>query len=360
MSYKKVDIYNMIAPEGWEPDWLRMSPTMKLIKNSCGFRAFLKYILKIYPKKDGMSLLRGRIVHRYMQLWLQGHVGLSGFKEWYTMPIKQALNKLLLEYTDGEEDLFKALAAKYEWPRPFNKRSYYTLSDFREQLFMHSFLLQLYFQRSGIMVAKDNGRPLIEESITFPLITRSGEIIEKANGEPLMCKNIIDLIAVDADSHPRYPVLIDWKIGMKKYTVKEGMSDIDTNFAVVSYAGAVVHQYANIGITWPIKCRLVHTVVNKSGDASKSATWDCNGEDVLGIEVFDRMVEEEEYRELVDEYIIDANDMRTVNLTKNRGMSCIGMCEYNKLCLKGDKKGYEQTIEIDESDDRPDEPQEKA
>jgi len=346
---KKVDVYDLNIPDMWEPEWFRMSPTMKLIKGGCGYAALLKYILGISPRKENMSLLRGRVVHRLIQLWLLARAGLQGYEEWDRTPIKQGVNRLLREYVEEPDgDLYKAIAAKYDWPKPFDKRKYFTLTEFIEQLFMHTYLLQQYVVRSGIIIANVQKRPLVEESIQFPIISRSGEIIEKANGEPLMAKNVIDLAALD-DEHDEQPVLIDWKIGMKRYTVskEKGLSDMDTNFALISYAGAMAYAYSDF-ITWPVKTRIVHTVVNKKGEVSKTASWNCNGEDVMGIEVFDREVTEDEFKDLMDEYIIDANDMRNVNLTKNRGMNCLGMCNYSKLCLKGDTTDCVQTKYEDE------------
>lgn len=289
-----------------------LSPTFQKTYKHCGYEAKLRYAEGWKPKREGCGLLRGRAVHRLMQMHLlRNYIGVNECLKGYVKEAK-------------EESVEDSLRKRYVFPEPEQKKAYFTWADFGFQIAHALVALKEYLIMDRITPLYESNVPLVEASLTYRILDHDTHAMETV-------KNIIDLVGVDKTGEP---ILYDWKIGMKRYTVKEGVSPVDLNDALISYAIAAVENLDQF--SFPVKTKIVHTAVTKKGKRSESI--DYNG--IEGIEVFERVIEESEVEPFLKESRQVAADYNSERFTKNKGDYCITMCSMNKLCLHGDESGY--------------------
>lgn len=300
-----------------------ISPTFKGTMDFCSMQAKFKYIDKLKKIKEDVALLRGRIVHRAVQIWLT-----EGALSYTQIENKRLISKLLCEYA-GSDNPFGPLHTRYEFPPEANKRAYFSWDEFLLQLLSHLELIQNFILLEGIKPYVVDHQPAIEVKARY-LLTYHGEILVEQLGAPISSHNIIDLIGVDEAGNI---AIYDWKIGMKKYTRKHGLTPADTNDALISYAiGA-----NTMGIPYPIQTFLIHTVVNKKGEKSENVEHSV----LKGIEVVPRTIREDEIETYFRASALTAEDFLNMRFKRNKSDRCITMCDFNKICLKGLDKGYE-------------------
>jgi len=334
MKLKTGEIIDLSRPETFYPIHFHLSPTMLSTSKSCGQKFFYKYVKRIKPLKESASLLRGRVVHRAMQLWLMSkQSAMPGWEQYADMPIEQLVKIILWEYAYRTDDVYDAIQSRYEFPH--DKRGFYSWEEFHKQMITSIFLLRKYITSRNIYPVVVNGVPAIELSLTYPLTTK------------IQVKNIVDMIGIDTSNGTTS--VYDWKIGMRKYAVKDGISEARTNDAVISYAWAAWKSFGDKGIglyEWPINTKIVRSVVKKSGEPSDSVETD----GIIGVESFHRPISYKECMEFLDEAQISLNQISNMMLTKNKTGMCISMCDYSSLCLMGTTDGYAQVVEVEDED----------
>lgn len=287
----------------------------------CGQQAIYRYDpeFQLQLKVQNVGLLRGRVVHRVQQIELTN----PGM-----VPTNTICDKVVASYAGDEQhrSTEEKLREKYSFPHENNKRAYFSWKDFMKQIYVASQILEKYVHQQKLTPLLIGGVLQVENPLIYPV-------------DDITCKNIIDLIAVDGNGEIG---IYDWKIGMKKYSVsKDGLSDADMNTAVVSYAIAACHTYPDY-FSPPVMVRLVHTVVSKLGKPSESTDIKKFGQE--GLEVFERLITQEEMDEEREAIIQDIIDIRGGRLRKRKEQSCTTMCDFARICLKGDDKPYERRV----------------
>lgn len=341
---KKVEVKDLSRPTLYVPENFRLSPTALWTKKKCGQMFFYKYVKKIRPVKESCNLLRGRVVHRVMQLWLMGMV-LPSHKEWFNMPARQAVNKVLNEYAKEEksDNIYEIIQSKYEFPH--DPRGFFTWQQFLDQMVAAVGALKDYVKVKGIKPVFINNMPAIECDVTYDM-SWGDTIYDTTENKATSIKNIIDLVGIEDDSSV---YIYDWKIGLRRYATKHGISSIDINDAMISYARSaqVLH---GVFEHWPIEVKVVRAVVNKKGERSEKATVKVGEVVVVGVDEYIRKIEQREFFAFMEESAMHSQDIKNMRLIRNKNEMCITSCEYAKICLRGELSGYNQLVDVDDID----------
>jgi hypothetical protein len=298
----------------------RISPTFLLSMKTCPQKAYYGYVKRLRLAKENVGLLRGRIIHRAVQILILGMAN-PEYTQYLGNP-KRLINRILSEYA-GTDNVYEGIKEKYEFPK--SKVSFFTWADFQLQLLSAVEIFIDFIKERELKPILNSNVPMVEHSSIF----------ETPKGIAL--KGIIDLGAVDKSGEP---ALYDWKVGMKKYTTKEGISPADTNDALIAYALAAVKS-SDI-FSFPVKTFIVRSVVTKKGKKSESVMEKKGGKLVgtPGLEVFPRTITNEEAGEFLRTADILAEDFMNSRFIKCKGEHCITMCDFRDICFNNKVEGY--------------------
>jgi hypothetical protein len=291
---------------------------MLMNKRRCGRKFLYVYSDRLKKKKEKHVLLKGRVVHRVMQLLL-------------TNPqlhnqIKSLTLKVLDDYAGpGKGNTYERAHATYEFPTPNQKVAYFTWDDFLLQLVTSAEILWAYVKYMELKPISIDGTLQIERPVEY-------DVPSEGDFEDKKCKNILDLVAIDKNGEI---AIYDWKLGMRKYVVKSGMSEADGNNNMVSYAIAM-NDLAVDTFSPPVCVRIVRAVVTKKGKASTSTNHP-----ITGLDLYERQVTGDDMQEEIANIRADLDDINNDRLRKNKTSDCVTMCDFAEACLKGEMKNYE-------------------
>lgn len=301
----------------------RISPSFLRSTRQCTQQAKYQYRDRLKPIKEDIGLLRGRVVHKALQLSL-------------TVPdlpsnILQLINRILPDYAKLD-DVYKGIIKHYNWPH--GPRSGFTYEDFKKQLVTATGVLLDYIAKKDLrpVILPESGVLAVEQKFDFELITPNGEILIEVGGNPLKVRNKIDLISEDGTGET---AIYDWKVGLKKSSVKDGISPAAINDSLISYAIAAAEKVPCV--SFPVTIYEVRAVVTLKGKASESVNY----QGINGIEESRRVIEADEVEEFMRNAAAEAEDFINEKFRRQKSLHCTSMCNYNKICLLGKKDQYE-------------------
>ena len=130
---------------------------MLLNKRRCGKKLLYVYKERLKRKKEKHILLKGRVVHRVMQLLLTDPK--------LSNQIHALSMRVLDEYVgEGVGNTYERAHAKYEFPTPNNKRAYFTWDDFAKQIISSVEILWSYVVYMKLKPLVLNMVPQIEQA----------------------------------------------------------------------------------------------------------------------------------------------------------------------------------------------------
>lgn len=345
---------NSVKVEGathWEPEWFAVSPSMVTQVNMCGQKARYWYVESIKPAIKNINMWRGSIVHLVVELYLNGRINEQGVKATVETLIFSeasdiALHRLSKKEMKGLVDPGKStvvqmekeqawVEVKHRYKVPLAKQN---KKDKEEKVHRDAFGVTEFIDQccnaataiiefigplldSKELLVYGDPAPWVEKELRYPLIA-GGEILDESNGKTTEVRNFLDLVCFNKKESSI--VIFDWKIGMKKSSVKDGVTPADTNAATTSYAYALFHAIPKYDKK--VKVTLVRPVVKQNGELSvleKFSKWVARGDDPS----------------LLYKYAEAAKRIRNVELFREKTFNCIS-CDYAKLCLKGKKDDY--------------------
>ena len=317
-----------IMRSNWfEPPWFSMSPSMSNKISGCGESARLHYVEKIRPARKGIGLLRGSVIHFGAESLLRNNIvdPIDLVETYMRAEIKTIVSKI-------DDDVWNILQYKYKVPLAKEtkkdkeagvRRLAFDRKEFVTQCVEGIKALAKYITDNHLYPMLDDlDRPMVEAELKYPLVSSDGEIlIEKEDGSPVSVRNFLDLVHIDDDGQI---YIYDWKTGVKRSSVSEGITPAHTGHALLSYAHAVFHAYPSY--SKPIIVTIVRPVLKYSGELVETEEWPVE-------------ITREDTNDVVLMYASQAKNIRSVNLHREISWRC-PQCDYAQLCLLKKKDDY--------------------
>lgn len=335
----------------WEPEWFAMSPSMSTSVNMCGQKAKYWYVNGIKPRIKNITMWRGSVVHLIVELFLNGKIDKDEVRVYVENIIFNEASEIALHRLGGErskglinpkkdkvvrmekDQAWIEIKTEYKIPKAQPTKKDKEAKIRRDAFDIDQFIDQCVNAADGIigfigplldskeLFVFGDPEPWIEKEIRYPLIL-NGEILDESNEKPTDVRHFIDLVCLDKKKGEL--VVIDWKVGVKRSSVTDGITPADTNAATISYAYAVLHHLPEY--KKKVKVMIVRPVVNNKGELTT-------------LEKFSKWVGRGDYDDILLKYASDAKRLKEVNLYREMSYNCTS-CDYAQLCLKNKEDDY--------------------